>query len=362
MDTKKKPLINANKRNDKEDPKNNSFLRVSSRPFAVKRFLFVMTLPLCCWNGWSGTLTAQSRIPIDGYAAMVNDRMITFGEVLTLARSQQEELRYVAQGDTLKKQIEESVQEALNALIERALILEDFEAEAGTVPEQLVDNQVNEIIREQFDGNRLALLKTLESEGVHFADWRDQIRERIVVVLLRRQHVYDQVRIPPTAVRRAYEDRLEDDYYNPDEAHLRMIIIHKGENENDHKIKGAEAERLVRELTAGEDFGTVARSASEGGKADEGGDWGWVEVQQLRSELVAAIERLQPGELSDVIETEKEYYIIKVEGKKSAFVIPFEDVKHQIEQGLRAAEEKRLYDRWMARLKKRHVVKIYRKE
>ena len=49
-----------------------------------------------------------------------------------------------------------------------------------------------------------------------------------------------------------------------------------------------------------------------------GGDWGWVKPREtLRVELAEAALALKPSEVSDVVETERELYLLKCEGRRS---------------------------------------------
>jgi parvulin-like peptidyl-prolyl isomerase len=317
------------------------------------RFLPLLALAACCPAD-----VGAAGIPVDGYAAVVNDRVITIGEVMNFVKPIEDQLRMNYEGVDLQLKMEQAFEAGLNSMIERALILESFEEEEGQIPEKLVDDHIKQIIQDRFGNDRAAFLKTLEEEQLTTAEWREQIKEGLIIMLLRRREVIDRVQVSPTAVRKAYEND-RDKYFQPAKVHLRMIVLQKGESEEDHEVKRREAENILAKLKAGEDFALLARSVSEGSKAVRGGDWGWMQPGELREELAEVAGRLETGAVSDVIEAGESYYILKVEARKNEAMIPFEEVKAKIEKELIDAQEEKLYQDWIARLKNQNYVRIY---
>jgi formylglycine-generating enzyme required for sulfatase activity len=76
----------------------------------------------------------------------------------------------------------------------------------------------------------------------------------------------------------------------------------------------AKAEDILRRLRAGEDFAALAKQfSSDPGTRDKGGDLGWFGRGQMVTEFENAAFALQPGQISDIIESQFGLHIIKVE-------------------------------------------------
>ena len=315
--------------------------------------LFAAAVLACCAGPSHG-----AGMEVDGYAALVNSRVITVGDVLALIQPVRLQLESSYSGDELETKTEEAFQTGLQALIERALILEEFTAQGGVIPDRFIDDQISEIVSDHFNNDRAAFLKALTEDRLTLDDWRTETRNRLEVTILRRKEVTDKVIIAPRAVREVYDASI-DKYRTPAQIKLRMIALHKGTTEEDQAAKLGEAEHIRERLLAGEDFGEVAKASSEGIKAAKGGDMGWVEPGSLRPELADAANGLEPGRISEVIPTQDELYILKVEAKKSAAVTPFEEAQQSIEKELRKTEEDRLYKAWIQRLKDKYYVKVF---
>lgn len=293
--------------------------------------------------------------PVDGYAAIVNDRVITVGDVMELIQPTEIQLRDAYDGAELEAKRDEAYQTGRDLLIEQALILEEFEKQGGQIPERLVNDRINEFVFERFQNDRARFLAALAEEQVTLDEWRERIRERIIVSVLRRQEVFDKVKVPPGAIMERYEQK-RDQFRQPARVKLSLIVLKKEGGEEAQREKAVLARGRI---LGGGDFAEEARRISEDSKSSSGGDWGWMEPASLRAELKAAAETAPIGQVSDVIETPDAFYLMYVEDRQKAALRPLDDVRAEIEDGLRKAESERLYRQWIERLKRKHYVQLF---
>jgi hypothetical protein len=88
--------------------------------------------------------------------------------------------------------------------------------------------------------------------------------------------------------------------------------------ELDPKIARAKTEDLLRRARAGEDFAALAREYSgDPGSRQNGGDLGWFGRGMMVKPFEDAAFMLKPGEISDIVETQFGYHIIKLDERRT---------------------------------------------
>ncbi|MCA1809034.1 MAG: peptidyl-prolyl cis-trans isomerase [Kiritimatiellia bacterium] len=291
------------------------------------------------------------RIPMDGYAAMVNDRVITVSDVISAMQPVEQQLRQSLDGAELTMKLEEAYTNALESLIERELIMDEFQRLQGALPEAVVNNRMQEIERMRFNNNRAELLKALDAEGLTMSEWRESLRNSMIVSYMREREVDGRIMVTPGDVREAYNARSAE-FQVPAKVELRMIVINRGRTEEENDLKLQQAQDLVRRLREGQEFDELARRFSEGIKAGEGGYWGWIDPSTRRAELAQAIASLDVGTVSDVLEVEDVLYILKIEGRRNASKVSFDEVQNSLRDELRREQARDLHRDWIKRLKR----------
>lgn len=311
---------------------------------------------------------AQMQPIIDGVAAIVNDKVITFSEVKKQVDSVERTLRETYSGQELINRVKEARLSALKSLIEKELIIQDFNKKGFFIPENIIEDRLKEVIQTQFDGDRTAFIRTIQANGLSMDQYKQELRENMVVGAMRSKNVSNAVIVSPYKIEQYYQDNVRE-FTQEEQVKLSIILMRKGLfKEKRTNEKGEEelydpAEAMAKEilfkLDTGADFGELARSYSEGKNRENGGDWGWVSNKDLRAEIAQASASLQPGQVSRIITTEDGYYLVRLEETRRTRVQPMVEVRADIERTLIQQDRQRVQQEWLDSLRSKAFIKMF---
>jgi len=298
---------------------------------------------------------AAAQQVLNGMAAVVNSDVITYSQMRELVGEKEKVVQNQLRGEELVNKIKEIRLAALNDLIDRQLILQDFKTKGFQIPDYFVDQRVSTIIREEFGGDRQAFLRTLQAQEYTLERFKQLEKDKIIVQEMRRNAIKGAGNINENQIVEYYKEHA-DQYSTPEEIKLRMLVIRgSGENSGPRKM----IEEIRGKIVGGAEFGDLAKMYSQGSEQEQGGDWGWVDRKKLNEDLTKVAFNLKPGEVSKVVEVGGSYYLLFVEAKKAASAKPLKDLHAEIEKTLLQAERQRLQEAWIKKLRKPAYIKIY---
>lgn len=297
-------------------------------------------------------LIAEEQV-LDGVAAVVNGEVITFSQVRELVMAREMALRQSLQGQELADKIKETRLSAINDLIDRQLVLQDFAKNKFNIPDYAVDDHVNTIIREQFKGDRQAFIRTLQAQGYTLQRFRKVETDKMIVQAMRQRAVKVDPILSPSKIEKYYEEHKAE-YSTPEQIKLRMIVLRK-ENPDARKV----AEELRAKARSGAEFASLAQMYSEDSSKENGGDWGWIERSTLNEALSAPAFALKPGQVSKVVELGTNYYLLFVEARKAAETKPLASVRDEAEKKVLQAERQAAQEKWIKGLRDKAYIRIF---
>ncbi len=164
----------------------------------------------------------------------------------------------------------------------------------------------------------------------------------------------DTAVIKERAITRYYEKNLEQ-YTTPAEVKARHILFKAGtgESEAEKSAKQKQAEEIWFQLKEGGNFEELAKQHSEDLTKDKGGDLGWFKPGEMVSSFEDAAFALEPGQISDVVESPFGFHIIRVDDKKPEKVQELSEVRSEIEETLKEARAEKKLNLEYSRLEER---------
>lgn len=315
--------------------------------------------------------SAHGQLMADGIAAVVNNKVITYVQINQQVAETEKLLRQNYQGEELFQHVKEAKLNVLRALIERELIIQDFKKAGGFIPDTYTNERINDVIRDEYGGDRVAFVKTLYERGVTMQKYKDEIQDNAIVGYMRNKNVVQTVLVSPYQIEQYYQQNLrlfqQDEQIKVATIVLRKALFPSQKTGPDGKqITYDPQEEIAKEilykLDTGSDFGELAKSYSEASNKDDGGELGWVTQggkTAIRADLWDALTKLQPGQHTDVIPTaDGYYYIVLVEDRKKSAVTPLEQVRSQIEQTVINEESQLRQQQWLDSLRAKAFIKM----
>ena len=306
---------------------------------------------------WSSTTHAALEL-VNGISAVVNDSAVTFMEVQTFSKraleaaARRSRTQADFDGESLK-----ITKAALEQLIDRRLIVQEYKSTGGAISESAVDDILKKQIKREF-GDPITFSKMLRQAGRTYESYRKEEVDMLIFGLMVRNKIAQEIVISPKRIERLYNQDQEK-YRVGERAKFRMVVVEASRHARGEPRKIAE--QVLVKARAGEDFAKLANEFSDDARITKGGDRGWIEDKEtsLAKELKAAVFSLQAGQVSDVIELGGTAFVIKVEERKPAQIKPITEVRLAIEKQLRDQERDRLQTAWLKRLRKKAFIAYF---
>ena len=288
--------------------------------------------------------------------AIVNDAVITYQEVEALNQQTADLVvrQYSNSRSQLETKLNEMQHENLDKLVEQQLILREFKTAGYSLPESVLDDLVQESIKNDF-GDRATLTKTLEARGMSYEKFRQQIKDRFIVAQLRLKNISQEIIVSPHKIEKYYNDH-KDDFKEEDRIKLRRITLNKSGDPTAPDARRL-AEEILQRVKEGATFAEMAAIYSQGSQESREGVW--YDRSALRRELAEAAFALKPGQCSGVIETSGECYLLMVDEVSTSHFKTLAEVRTEIEKRLLTDERKRLEKQWIDKLKKKTFVQYF---
>ena len=324
-----------------------------NRVIGLLTVLLVLTAGGALRAADAATNNAPSAWLLDGVAAQVGAETITISEVMN-------EIRNSAWIEMSKEEREKSLRklymETLDAFINRRLILASAKAADLKLQTWVINDRIQEITDNRYKGNHALLMSDLTDHHINYEDWKKSIEEEMLLMAMRSENVDKQVSVSPRDVRSYYETNRQALVTGP---RVRMSRITLQEERGKDATLSQLGDEVLKELDAGTDFAIVARKYSKDSFAPQGGDRGWIDLDDLAPDLVKALAALKPGQYSRMVALgETGIILMKVE-EKGTIQSTLDEAWPQIERRLRMQKSEALYHEWTARLRRNGYVKVF---
>ncbi len=203
----------------------------------------------------------------------------------------------------------------IDQLVTYTLLVQETKARNVAVSDaeaaKITDERIAEL-RKQVP-NEAAFNKALTDRNMTLARLRADIRHDIAINRMMQAEIA-KLQPPTDAELKDYFDKNPDEFRGIRASHI--LIRPEGFDEDAKKKARAAAEDVLKQAKAGTDFAELAKKHSSDGSAQAGGDLGFFTKGRMVPAFSDAAFALQPGQISDIVETQFGFHIIKVTERK----------------------------------------------
>jgi len=240
----------------------------------------------------------------------------------TQLQSRMSPQQMMSMGGMLRKQ---AAQNVINReLLEQAVEKEDIDVTEEEIASRIAD------IRQNF-GSEEAFVNQLTSLGMSQDDFRAEIVTGLSIEALIEKHTKDHKMADEAEVKDFYEENA-DQFKRPERVRASHILISvsKEDTEEQKAEKWKKASSLLSDIKQGVDFAQLAAANSDCPSRSSGGDLNFFGRGQMVKPFEDAAFALKVGEVSDIVETQFGYHIIKVTEREDARTVPLEEAREDI--------------------------------
>ena len=226
-----------------------------------------------------------------------------------------------------KEQLDKNdIDEITNQLIEATLLMEEAEKTNVEVTEPEIDQMFTQIAanfetKEKFEDAIAKTGETIEST-------RAKIKKNIILQKFVQENYVNKTEVSDEDTLKYYEAN-KTKFISGEEVRASHILLKKEDKELAMEIH----EKLVNNADA--NFAEYAKAHSECPSREKGGDLGSFGRGKMVAEFDKAAFELQKDEISDLVETQFGYHIIKITEKSVGGLKKFEEVKDTLKENIR---------------------------
>ncbi|WP_273432480.1 peptidylprolyl isomerase [Chitinibacter tainanensis] len=254
---------------------------------------------------------SASVVTVDRVVAVVNRSAITQVELArkvdTIKQNLERQKVKLPPDDVLQQQV-------LDRMIIDQVQLQYAEQSGLRIDDRQLEIALNRLAEQ----NQLSLpefRKKVEASGITWRQLREDIRQEITLGRLKEREVDNRVVVTESEI---------DDYLKiagsraKQEYELAQIQVNIPENATPEQVqaKRARIQNARQELADGKAFATVAASYSNDASATKGGNLGWRAAGSLPPAFTALLDKMKPGEYTDIVRTPVAFHIFKLLDKR----------------------------------------------
>jgi len=251
--------------------------------------------------------------------------------------------------------LEESGLTVFDEIYQELLVLSRGDQIDATVPDDMIEQQVQSTRERMGLQSEADFERALAQSGLTIEELRQQTRRSLRMQRVMAQEMQERIDVEEEDLRRFYRENEE--AFEVPAARLVQEVIILETAFDDTAALTAVGDQLLEALAGGAAFADAVAPLVEAGQSTPLIDHGWVDQDDLAPELGEVAWSLEPGSVSEPIAARGGLHFVRVIEAREEGTMPFEEVREQVEIGLRQERMETVVPEYMRELEQRgHIV------
>jgi len=298
--------------------------------------------------------SARAATLIDRVIAVVGPEVITQSELDLEMAPRLEDIEKRLRGDDLAQAKKLLRNSTLDMLIDKKLQLQEAKFQGITVDDKELDDAIKDI-KERNNMDDAQLEAALMNEGYTIPEYRESLREQLLIIRLVSVAVRSRVMLDEADVEGYYQEHIND-YTDHDSVRIANITFPANNGGMAEALEQAKAAKA--QIDAGASFEEMAVKCTGDENAAKTCELGTFGHGQLSKEIEGMAFKMKAGEVSDPIEVSGGYQLIKVMERTEKRVKPLEEVRGAVVEELNVKKGEEIFAKWIQELRDRTYVEI----
>ncbi len=291
-------------------------------------------------------------------AGLVNGEVITLRELEERAGPELPRIENQPEGPARERARARVLRQAFESLVAERLFSGQVAALGVEIGESEIDNVIADVKkRNNLDDARLD--EALASQGMDRPTYRKAVKRDLESMRILQLKIRSKVKVSDEDVKNYWQTHPQE-FRADEEVRVRHIFLALTPEAGPAEVARVRerADRVLARLRRGEEFGMVARQASEGPSAGDGGELGWLRRGTVQPDVEKVAFGLQPGQISEPIRTRSGFQILQLEDRRGGGPKPLDEVKEEIRDRLVNEQGDTYRTQFIAELKKDAVIDV----
>jgi peptidyl-prolyl cis-trans isomerase SurA len=276
-------------------------------------------------------------------------------------RGKQIDLSTPQGNEELRKAIAEVTPGLLVSAVDEMLIVQRGKELGYKVSDEQYKQILDNLKTQNKIENDEQLTSELKQMNMTMADLRRNLERTVIAQRVQQAEVFGRVAVTDEEAHKYYDSHMSE-FTTPSSIMLREILVGvptsqgRGVNVAADEAAKAKLEDVRKRIAGGESFEKVAAEVSESASKANGGLIGPLNVNDLSPDFRKIIETLKPGEMTQVIRTQRGYQLLQLESSTPTKVLEFDKARDQIGERVVTDKRREEFQKYMVKLRAQAII------